>query len=442
MVRNLERKPGNMEIVLKDKRLSERWEFLVRSQIKVSPHLAAGVGVLPDSSSSLAATQAAWRFYSNERISLSELVVPLRDHARTRINSVESCFVLVAHDWCKLRFPGHEFRKDMAELSSVTDIGYELTTALAINPDQGDPLAPLEMHLKKKDGMLSTREGEVLALNHLDQVLPTMEASKDWNLGKPIVHIIDREADSIGHYRDWDAAGHKVLIRGDDRCVLYEGKETKLSNIREQVAFSDVGPAQYHGREARLQVAEAAVVLHRPARKSINKERIDVPGIPIKMRVVFTRIVSESGKVLAQWYLLSNVPTDWADAEKLSLCYYWRWRIENYFKLLKGHGFQLENWLQETAESISRRILVVSMAAVTVWQLMADNSAPATQLKRILIRMSGRQTKRSRPVTAPALLDGLCAMLSMLATLETHSLDSLKSLVAQVNLPIPLLKPR
>lgn len=437
---SLERKLGNMEIVLKDSRLANRWGILVRAQMKVSSDLAAGVGVLPDSSSALAATQAAWRFYSNDRIELRELVVPLRDHARARISSIESCFVLLAHDWCKLRFPGHKSRKDMAELSNQSDIGYELTTALAISPDQGEPLAPLEMHMKMRDGMLSTQGEDVKSVTHLDQILPIMEASKVWNLGKPIVHIIDREADSIGHYREWDAAGHKVLIRADDRRVMYEGKETKLSKIRDQMTFQDAGPALYHGKEAYLQVCEAAVVLHRPARKSINKERIDVPGVPLPMRAIFTRVVSAKGEVLAQWYLLSNVPADWADAGKLAMCYYWRWRIESYFKLLKSHGFQLEDWLQETADAIARRILVVSMAAVTVWQLMADQSAPATQLKRILIRLSGRQTKRSRPVTAPALLAGLCTMLSMLYTLETHSLDSIKSLVDKVNLPIPLLK--
>ena len=41
------------------------------------------------------------------------------------------------------------------------------------------------------------------------------------------------------------------------------------------------------------------------------------------------------GEVLSRWLLLSNVPADVA-ASELALWYYWRWRIESFFKLLKS----------------------------------------------------------------------------------------------------------
>lgn len=434
-----------MEIKLKDERLEKRWLFLIRSQMKVSSALAAGVGGLPNSKAAFAATQAAWRFYNNERIEFHELVAPMREYVRTQVSSMQSPFLIVAHDWCKLSFPGHSSRQDMAELSSESDVGYESTTSLAISGDDGTPLAPVEMHLKTKNGILSTRDFDVHNAIHLDQVLPTMRASLKWDLGKPILHIIDREADSLRHYREWEAAGHKFLIRADDRRVLCDGRQMKLSEIRNEVrlqgAYQNAGPALYHGRAARLEVAEVAVVLHRPGRMTIDKKRVGVPGDPIPMRFILTRVLDEEGKVLAEWYLLSNAPQEWADAAKLARCYYWRWRIESYFKLLKSHGFQLENWLQETAAAILRRILVVSMAAVTVWHLMADDSEPAKEFKQMLVRMSGRQTKRSRPFTPPALLAGLCSLLAMMATLEKYDINSLTALINNVNLPIPLLKP-
>jgi Transposase DDE domain len=435
-----------MKIQLKDGRLTKRWEFLVRSQTKVASPLAAGVGSLPSHSKPFAATQAAWRFYNNERVELQELIVPLRDYARQQIASSTSAFVLVAHDWCKLSYPGQASRSDMAVLSNDSDVGYELTTSLAICADDGAPLAPVEMHMKMADGILSTRGTTVEVANHLDQVLPTMHASASWNLGKPIVHVIDREADSLDHYRQWIGAGHKILIRGDDRYVLCDGQHMKLSEIRklldQQKAFQLVGPALYHGRAAFLEVAEVSVDLNRAGRKRKGNQRIIIPGACLTMRLILTRIVSKEGQVLAQWYLLSNVPVAWADAAKLARCYYWRWRIESYFKLLKSHGFQLEDWRQETAGAIARRILVVSMASVTVWHLMADDSPAATQFKQVLMRMSGRQTKRSRPFTAPALLAGLSSLLATLETLETIDLVSLKSLISKVNLPIPLFTSR
>ena len=42
----------------------------------------------------------------------------------------------------------------------------------------------------------------------------------DWGLDRTVVHVIDREADSLGDFRDWDDAGYRFLIRYDERRVL------------------------------------------------------------------------------------------------------------------------------------------------------------------------------------------------------------------------------
>ncbi len=433
-----------MRIRLKDERLSKRWLYLVRSQMKVSCDLAAGAGGTTDLRSAFSATQAAWRFYNNERVKFHELVTPLQEYVKNAVVSIESPFLLIAQDWSKVSFPGHIARKDMAELSSESDIGYEMTASLAINPDNGAPLAPVELHLKTGNGLLSTKETQpALDLIHLEQVLPSMQAAANMNLGKPLVHVIDREVDSLMHYRQWDQAGFKYLIRADDRRVTWESQEMKMSAIRSLVTaqseYQVVRPILYHGRSAQLEVAEVAVILTRPGRTRVDNKRVLIPGPPLPLRLILTRVVDKAGNVLAHWYLLSNVPVEWASAAQLAQSYYWRWRIESYFKLLKSHGFQLESWLQETGEAILRRILVVSMAAVTVWHLLADESPCATEFKQFLVRISNRQTKRTRPFTAPALLAGICALLTTMAILEKYDVYSLAMLVGRVNLPIPLL---
>jgi hypothetical protein len=45
---------------------------------------------------------------------------------------------------------------------------------------------------------------------------------------------------------------------------------------------------------------------------------------------------------------------------------------------------------------------------------------------RAQVRISGRQTKRTKPVTAPALLNGLWLLLSTLTLLEHYDIDQLK----------------
>jgi hypothetical protein len=382
---------------------------------------------LPSVGTAFAATQAAWRFLNNERVTFDALAEPLRDAARQQAADSAAPFLLLVHDWSKLSYD-QAGKSDLVQLTHDADVGYELTTALLVAAGDGRPLAPVEMHLRTAEGTLSTRPGTE-RLPHLEQVLPTMTASREWNLPLPVVHVIDREADSVDHYRQWDAAGHRFLIRADERRVRHKGVTTTLGEIRRKLretgVFRAAGPAEYHGHRAGLWVAETEVVLYRPAKKNVRGRKFEQPGRELTLRLVLVEVRDAGGKTLAHWLLLSNVPKDLADADHLARCYYWRWRIESFFKLLKSHGQQLESWQQESGPAIFRRLLIASMACVVVWQLQADVSPPAMELKNVLVRLSGRQTKRSRPHTAPAMLAGLGALLSMLTLLEHYDLRQL-----------------
>ncbi len=415
-----------------DKRLQKRFLTLVHSHLHAAPELAAGIAALPSCSTAFAATQAAWRFLNNERVTLNALIEPLRAGARTSAAVSQAPFHLLVHDWAKLSFDHPHGKRDLVQLTHATDVGYELTTALLVRADNGQPLAPMELHLRTADGVLSTRTPAPRVRPHLEQVLPTMNASATWGLSKPLVHVIDREADSVDHYRRWDQAGHRFLIRADDRRVKWNGKPALLSGVarhlHDQGHLQHVGEGSYQGHPAALWVAETSVILHRPAKKNVRGKRYTRPGRALKLRLLVVQLRDDAGTVLAQWLLLSNVPPKWATTEHLAWCYYWRWRIESYFKLLKSHGQQLEHWQQETGPAVARRLLIASMACVLVWNLQADPSAEANRFRDILVRLSGRQTKRKRPHTAPALLAGLWVLLSMLALLEHVDLQDLKQL--------------
>lgn len=114
--------------------------------------------------------------------------------------------------------------------------------------------------------------------------------------------------------------------------------------------------------------------------------------------------------------------------------------IETYFKLLKNHGQELEQWQQQTGEAIAKRILVASMACVAVVQIQNDSSESAKKNKRILIRLSGRQMKYGVESTPPALLAGYMVLLSMTDLLESPDVDigELKRIAANA-LPFALV---
>ena len=402
---------------------------------------ASGLSALPGTAQPFACTQALWRFLGHEATTLPTLIEPLHEAARQSLDQSRGTVALIVHDWSMLHFGGHPSKADRFQRTHKTDVGYELATALLVETDRGTPLGPMELRLRTAHGVLTTRpQGADAPPGRIDEILDVMTASRRWGLKRPLVHVIDREADSVGHYRAWHAAGHLFLVRADDqRIVRWKGQERRLPQIA--TALWDAGGFQDINRSilfkgktpARLVVAETAVILDRPAKRKRNGKKVAIPGAPLMLRLVICRVVDEHGEVLAQWFLLTNVPVC-HDAATITLWYYWRWRIETYHKLLKSAGQQVEHWEQETGEAIAKRLVIASMACLTVWALQGDKSSEAAEVRRVLVRLSGRQMKWGVESTAPALLSGLEKLLAVLDVIHDYDLAELRRLIHR-NLP-------
>jgi hypothetical protein len=418
-----------------EKRLQERFVKPVKAHMNSSTRTAAGPRALPELGQAATACQATWRFLNNERVTLQALVEPLRKVGRDGCSQSESPFVLLAHDWCKVNYASHASRKDLLQLTHETDIGYDLTAGLLIEAHTGVPLAPMQIHLKTGKGIHSTaKKPPKPSDHHLDQLLPTMAEVADWGLERKVVHIIDREADALGRFRAWDAKGYLFLVRCDDRRVEWNDESILLSEINEyfhrEDEFEDVGKALFQGKSVRREVAETKVVLHRPHSETRNGKKVSVSGKPIEVRAVFVRLVDKKGYIVAEWMLLTNVPAEEADAAEVGKWYYWRWRIESFFKLLKSAGHEMEYWQQTTGKAIARRLLIAAMACVVVNQLQGSDSSAAEKFRKYLVQLSGRQMKYGVESTAPALLAGYFVLLSMTQFLEQNevSIEELKEL--------------
>lgn len=398
---------------------------------------------MPGTAQAFASTQAAWRFYHNPRVRLLALIRPMIELGRQALARDAGAYALVLHDWSFLHFPSHASKLDRVELSRGRDLGYELQAALLASSAHGLPLAPLSLSMRAADGVHCSRDRTIRPpQSQLDEVEPVMEFVERLKLDKPAVHIIDAEADSVGHYRSWlRKPGRLFIVRADDRAVQHEGKKAKFSELLsllwQRQAFRRVRQVVCKGgRKGQQWVAETTVTLTNPAhpQRRDGQPRRSIPGQPVCLRLVISQIRFNDGGDALVWFLLTNVPAD-VDASQVALWYYWRWQIESYFKLLKSAGQQLEHWQQETAAAIARRLLVASMACVVVWQLARDESPEAAQLRDILIRLSGRQMKRGCAFTMPALLAGLWTLLAMLSLLENQNLDELKRLATLLSAP-------
>jgi hypothetical protein len=100
------------------------------------------------------------------------------------------------------------------------------------------------------------------------------------------------------------------------------------------LSFNKIREVSYHGKTQWQWVAEAKIIITRDAHVQQNQKRTKLPGKPVEARLVVSRILSDTGELLAQWLLITNVPA--VEASEIALWYYWRWKIESFFKLLKS----------------------------------------------------------------------------------------------------------
>jgi len=383
-------------------------------------------------------SQKLWRFCTDPRVEDSALIEPMHEVIRQE-SAARPGVLLAIHDWSTLSFGGHPSKTDRATLTHAHDVGYDLASVLMVRGDDGAPIAPALVALTTADGVLSTGGAPAAGVCHIDQIRPAMRYVHELGFGAAVVHVVDREADSVDHWRQWSADGRRALVRADDRKVLCRGQETSLRALAERShrdgAFREAGPALYRGRKARLFVAEVEVVLHRPGKRNEGGKKVEVPGPPLPLRLVITEVRDHGGRVLARWLLLTNVPAGWADAATVARWYYFRWRIEGLHKLLKRAGWQLEGWLQRDGQRLLTKLLIALGALASVWALERRHDAESEAFQRLLMQLSGRQTKRKRGVTTSGLLAGLWVLQGALGPLARHGPEELNAML-ETHLPL------
>lgn len=412
--------------------LKDRYDQLVAEHLSPAQKLSAGLRALPGENEAFASTQAAWRFFANENTTLQQIFQPVLAHVSEQVSADCEQHVLVACDWCNLHYKNHKSKEGRVALANNQDLGYETFNGLALSDKGGQPIGPLWIELRDALGVHSTHDHFVRQpLSVLDEVIGNMEFVTRLKLPKTPVFIIDAESDSIAHLRLWSAKGKKFLVRGKaSHTAMHQGTKRSLSKIGDELKqsgqFEFAREVEFEGRLVQQWVAETPIVITRPARpERKGQPRKNIPGPPLELRLVVSELRDDEEKVVAIWYLQTNLDAA-VDKVIIVLWYYWRWRVESYHKLLKSDGQHIESWRQESGEAIARRLAIASMACVIVWRIQRDPSEEGARVRKLLIRLSGRQMSRKRPATAPALLAGFWVLLATLDVLQSYDIEFLQ----------------
>ena len=382
--------------------------------------------------SSFSTTQAVWRFLNNNKISFSQLNQPIKLLACEQIKTSPHQYALIVHDWSQLQYVKHSHKVQRLQRTEANS-GYELQSSLLVDASSGLPIAPLAQTLTDASGCYSTfSEQYSERKSHLDSLAEQIKTIEQYPIEKTKVHIIDREGDSIAQLREISSHGFKWLIRAkESHRIEHQGETYKVAEVAEKVVTQQVKPIAYKGNRHMLHVGETDIRITRaakPKRKDDLGQRVaPQPGKAVTARLIVAVVKDAQGKTVARWSLISNVSSE-IDAVELTTWYYWRWTIECYFKLLKQAGHNVESWLQTTPAAILRRLLISSMACVLTWRIQRSEDEQNQKIRIFLARLSGRQQKRGKLESAPAILAGLSILLNTLQLLSEYSIDELNEI--------------
>jgi hypothetical protein len=415
---------------------------MVKSAVHAQQQVTNGLKILLGKEATTQ-VQASWRFLNNANVTIKELYEPLVSHLEQEIQLQCDKYVLALADWSHLDYKKHTSKKELKSENrkdTCMKIGYDYQGAIAASDRTGEPIGILDHNLKTADNFYSTYDDKIdMNLTHLDELRIRAKCMNDTlQTDKRIVNVIDRESDSIAFMRGLDEDNQLFLLRGKNNSkVNYHDKETnetisiKQGDLAKKLPLGKkVKSIKYRKKNVTIFANECDISISRDATKMIvqsdgKKKLQKTKGKTLKLRFVVERLVNNKNEIVAEWLLLSNVFDKDIDATSLANWYYYRWKIESYFKLLKSSGFNLEEWQQKEPLALFKRLLIVSNACILVWKIANDNSTQAKKIRDFLIKLSGKQIQRGIDFTYPALLSGLENYLTALDLLRQFSVEEI-----------------
>jgi len=406
--------------------------------MSVKERATNGLKLLLNKREPFSQVQGAWRFLNNPDVSVDSLFEPIFDSLNTEIENQCDKFVLAMTDWSHVDYKHHTSKRELSSENRKTGVkkGLDLQTTLAVSDITGEPIAPIAHNLKSAKKFYSTYDDNIkLGTTHLEELANRAKWIKE-NLktDKKVVHIVDRESDSVSFMRDLMNIDELFLLRVKNNSKVYfpqEDIDIKQGELADKLSIGkEIQTIKYKNKKVKIYVNECDIEVRRDASQFIinkdgKKKLKKTAGEAVKARFVVERLVDENENIVAQWILVSNILDKSVTSATLATWYYYRWKIETYFKLLKSSGFNMEEWQQREPIALFRRLLVVSYSCVLVWKIANDNSKNGKKIRDFLVLLSGRLIQKDKEFTHPALLAGLENYIQMLDLMSMFSQEDL-----------------
>jgi Transposase DNA-binding/Transposase Tn5 dimerisation domain len=351
-------------------------------------------GSIPWACQDWANTKAAYRFFSNDRVSEEEILGGHFQATRDRL-AAHGVLILMLHDTTEFTFHRHDVepigilhkshvRKDKeGRPRHYTVCGMLMHSSLAVTPE-GLPLGLAAIKfwtrdqfkgcnaLKKKINPTRVPIEQKESYRWLENVRQTTALLDD---PQRCVHIGDRESDIYELFCAAQKAGTHFLLRTCVDRLAGDGNHT-IADEMQQVRVQ--GMHRIQGRDKKGSRFEAVLeIRYRRIRvlPPIGKQK-QYPALMLTVIHAQERGTPQE-RERVDWKLITNLPVhSRRDAIEKLEWYAQRWKIETFHKILKS-GCKAEESKLRTAERLVNLIAVLCLLSWRVfWMTMVNRAAP------------------------------------------------------------------
>lgn len=226
--------------------------------------------------------QASWRFLNNDNVTTEALFKPIFDNLTTEIASQCNKFVLAMTDWSHIDYKKHTSKRELISENRKDNCvkkGLDLQSTLAVSDVTGEPIAPIAHNVKSNDKVYSTYDENIaINLTHLEELVHRAKWIKETlTTDKQIVHIVDRESDSVAFMRELVNIEALFLLRVKNNSKLYypeEDTDMKQGDLADKLPLGkEVKSIAYKKKKVKIFVNECKVEVRRDATKFTTKQR-------------------------------------------------------------------------------------------------------------------------------------------------------------------------
>ncbi|HVR96586.1 MAG TPA: IS4 family transposase [Thermoanaerobaculia bacterium] len=402
---------------LGDGRLNRRVGLLLR-RLAERPE-----GSIPSAFHSWGETQAAYRFFSNEKATAERVLEPHRDATLQRAKQFP--VVLCVQDTTELDYTSRPQVQGLGPLTYECSLGLYIHPTLAITPERLC-LGALDLWTWVRD---PEDHGGKDRQHRLKRPLEEKESFRwvegyrrveDFQSTLPqtrLVYMADRDSDLFELFAAGQTGEASWLIRASQDRKLQDGRHL-WEAIREAEVLGtfefDLPSTSERPKRHVVQTLRAArLKLKPPYRRGTKLPEAEVTAILAREQ----KPAKDTEPI--EWLLLTNLPVGTAEeAQEKVQWYVCRWQIEVYFRILKS-GCKVEQLqLQERDRLevalalyliVAWRVLYLIMMGRTVPELSCETAFAPEEWKALYI-----VTRRKRPPRRPPPLGEILVLVARL----------------------------